>query len=71
MFLLLQLNSSNSNAFKRYVVLHAHDCVPESDVNPLPICQSDGCPTVSLLFLQDLKAILDDSKKTMLLWMLE
>lgn len=65
------LDSSNSNAFKRYVVLHAHECVPESEVNPLPICQSDGCPTVSPLFLQQLKTILNNSKKPVLLWIYE
>jgi hypothetical protein len=45
-FKLYGLDKTNSNAFKRYVVLHSHECVPESEVQD-EICQSDGCPTVS------------------------
>jgi hypothetical protein len=62
------LDSTNSNAFKRFVVLHAHSCVPNGEVDPLPICQSDGCPTVSAAFLTKLAAIIDNSKKPMLLF---
>jgi hypothetical protein len=61
------LDSTNSNAFKRFVVLHAHDCVPSEEVNPLPICQSDGCPTVSPAFLKKLASIIDASPKPILL----
>jgi L,D-transpeptidase catalytic domain len=64
------LDSTNNNAFKRYVVLHAHDCVPENEVWS-DICQSDGCPTVSPGFLQDLKPIINESKKPILLWIYE
>lgn len=62
------LDSSNSNAFKRYVVLHSHECVPDGEIDPLPICRSDGCPTVSENFLKKLAAIIDRSSKPMLLW---
>jgi hypothetical protein len=61
------LDTTNSNAFKRFVVLHAHDCVPDQEVNPLPICQSDGCPTVSTAFLKKLASIIDASPKPILL----
>jgi hypothetical protein len=44
----------DNNAFKRFVVLHSHECVPETEVQD-EICQSDGCPTVSPQFLQQLK----------------
>ncbi len=64
------LDKTNSNAFKRYVVLHAHDCVPETEVKE-EICQSDGCPTVSPGFLQQLKPIIDRSEKPVLLWIYE
>ena len=49
------LDKTNSRAFERFVVLHAHDCVPNSEVFPLPICESLGCPTVSPAFLTILK----------------
>jgi hypothetical protein len=62
------LDATNSNAFKRYVVLHAHSCVPDTEVDPAPICQSDGCPTVSIPFLQKLAAVIDHSKQPLLLY---
>lgn len=65
------LDATNSNAFKRYVVLHAHACVPYNEVAPAPICQSDGCPTVSPEFLLELKRVIVKAKKPMLLWIYE
>jgi hypothetical protein len=62
------LDSTNSNAFKRFVVLHSHSCVPNGEVDPLPICQSDGCPTVSPAFLKKLATIIDSSKQPLLLF---
>lgn len=62
------LDNTNSNAFKRYVVLHSHECVPDEEVHPYPICQSDGCPTVSKLFLQKLAGLIDGSPQPILLW---
>jgi hypothetical protein len=64
------LDKTNSNAFKRFVVLHAHECVPE-DKTEADICQSDGCPTVSPGFLQQLKPLIDKSSKAVLLWIYE
>lgn len=64
------LDKTNDKAFQRFVVLHAHDCVPESEAKD-DICQSDGCPTVSVNFLQYLKPIIGASKKPVLLWIYE
>jgi hypothetical protein len=64
------LDKTNNNAFKRFVVLHSHECVPENEVKG-EICQSDGCPTVSPQFLQQLKAIINGSSKPVLLWIYE
>ncbi len=61
------LDSSNNNAFKRSIVLHAHECIPNTEVYPDPICQSDGCPTVAPQFLQKLSKIIDVSEKPILL----
>ncbi len=61
------LDSSNNKAFERTVVLHAHSCVPDEEVND-EICQSNGCPTVSPAFLQQLKSIINTSGKPVLLW---
>jgi hypothetical protein len=65
------LESTNNNAFNRFVVLHAHACVPEEEVSPLGICTSFGCPTVSPGFLDQLKNILDASPKPVLLWIFQ
>ena len=64
------LDKTNNNAFKRFVVLHSHECVPGSEVQD-EICQSDGCPTVSPQFLQQLKPMIDQSSKPILLWIFE
>lgn len=61
------LDKTNNNAFKRFVVLHSHECVPENEVKD-EICQSDGCPTVAPQFLQQLKSIIGESPKPLLLW---
>jgi len=60
------LDSSNSNAFERFVVLHAHACVPEKEVD-YEICQSDGCPTVSDGFLKTLQPVIDTASQPILL----
>lgn len=64
------LEKTNDQAFKRFVVLHSHNCVPENEVSS-EICQSDGCPTVSPPFLKNLQVILDASSKPILLWIFE
>lgn len=60
------LDSTNNNAFARYVVLHSHACVPGRETEG-EICQSDGCPTVSPGFLSYLENLLSRSDKPVLL----
>lgn len=62
------LDSSNSNAFERYIVLHAYGCVPDTETFPEPICNSLGCPMVSHNFLDTLSTYIDRSDKPVLLW---
>jgi len=62
------LDKTNSKAFDRFVVLHAHECVPNDEIAPLSICLSQGCPTVSPAFLTQLKTCIDQSEKPILLW---
>ena len=68
---LFGLDTTNSNAYSRFVVLHSMQCVPEAAVDPYPICQSDGCPTVSPGFLQELSVIINRSHQPVLLWIYE
>lgn len=69
-FKLYGLDKTNDNAFKRYVVLHSHSCVPEKEVAG-EICQSNGCPMVSPLFLEELTVIIRNSRSPALLWIFE
>lgn len=61
------LDKTNSKAFERFVVLHGHSCVPASEVYPLTICPSLGCPTVAPIFLKKLAGYIDASGKPILL----
>lgn len=65
------LDSSNSNAYSRYIVMHSHKCVPDTDIFPNQICNSQGCTTVSPAFLKELKVMIAKSKKPILLWVLQ
>lgn len=61
------LEASNSQAYKRFVVLHAHDCVPSVEVSD-GICRSDGCPTLNPAYFATIQPYLDRSAKPVLLW---
>jgi len=63
------LDSSNSNAYKRNIVLHAFSSVPDEETYPRPICNSLGCPMVSSNFFYELTQEIDNSPKQMLLYM--
>lgn len=65
---LVGLEKTNNKAFDRFIVLHGHDCVPDSEVFPYSICHSLGCPTVSPAFLTRLQTIIDNADKSILLW---
>ena len=67
-FRLHGLDKSNSNAFSRGVVMHAYDCVPNSEIYPRVLCNSLGCPMVSYNFFDKVAKIIDDSNKPILLW---
>lgn len=62
------LDSTNSNAFNRNIVLHSYNCVPDGETYPYPICNSRGCPMVSPLFLKSLQAVIEKSDEPVLLW---
>ena len=68
-FKLNGLDSTNSNAYVRNIVLHAHECVPGENDPSLTICQSDGCVMVSSPFLQTLAEKIKNARKPVLLWL--
>ncbi len=68
-FKLNGLDKTNDNAFKRFIVLHGYDCVPEKETYPQPICNSLGCPMVSNKFLEQLSKEIATAGKPVVLWM--
>lgn len=61
------LDSSNSKAFDRFVVLHSHACVPAA-AQQQGICRSDGCPTLNPDYFSTLQPYVDAASKPLLLW---
>lgn len=61
------LDTTNSNALERFVVLHGDLCVPEVAQED-DICLSEGCPTVNPLVLKQMEPYLDTNGKPILLW---
>jgi hypothetical protein len=68
---LFGLDSSNSHAINRNIVLHGHDCVPNREPYPEPICNSSGCVMVSPAFLSVIRSLLDTAKRPVLLWVFQ
>jgi len=62
------LDETNSNAYKRAVVIHAYDCVPDKEIYPMVLCNSEGCPMVSYGFFEKISKYINDSDKPILLW---
>jgi hypothetical protein len=61
------LEGSNSNMFRRAVVLHSWAGVPDFPVGWNPV-ESEGCPTVSPAFLETLGAYIEASPEPVLLY---
>jgi hypothetical protein len=57
------LDSSNSKALERAIVLHGHSCIPDKAYDDYPLCFSYGCPMVSTKFLQVLKGYISKQGK--------
>jgi hypothetical protein len=64
------LDTTNSNAFKRIVVLHSFDPVSSAEIYPLhlPMGFSQGCPVTDNETMTYLDEKLKNAKKSVLLW---
>jgi hypothetical protein len=62
------LDNSNSTAYKRGVVIHPYNCVPDKEIYPAVLCNSFGCPMVSNTFFGKLSQIISKADKPILLW---
>lgn len=61
---------TNSNAYKRIVVLHSHSPIPDQNIYPhhLPLGYSLGCPVISDAAMRKTDSLLKESKKAVMLW---
>lgn len=62
------LDSTNSKAYDRAIVLHSDKHVPDKETYPAKIYQSAGCPTVTPSFLPILGSFIKSSQKPILMW---
>ena len=70
-YLLHGLEPSNSNAYKRTIVLHSWELMAEEEVYPNGSPEGWGCPTLSDANMRYLDQKLSVIKKPVLLWMFE
>ena len=67
-FRLYGLDNCNSNAYKRAVVIHGYDCVPDEEIYPRVLCNSLGCVMVSYKFFDNISRLIRKSEKPIVLW---
>ena len=70
-FRLYGLDNCNSNAFKRAVVIHGYDCVPDNEIYPRVLCNSLGCVMVSYKFFEKISKTISKTEKPIVLWVYE
>jgi len=61
------LESTNNNALKRGIVMHAHSQVPYSETGNY-INTSYGCPMMNIKFFKELQITIDSTTKDILFW---
>lgn len=62
------LESGNSNAARRAVVLHSWSVIPDFESFPIPTARSWGCPAISDNFMRRLDQRIKATSKPVLLW---
>ncbi|MDZ4667070.1 MAG: murein L,D-transpeptidase catalytic domain family protein [bacterium] len=68
-YVLHGLESTNSNAIKRYIVFHSWEQVPDEEIYPNGTPEGWGCPTISNNSFEILDPIIKSSNKPVLFWM--
>jgi hypothetical protein len=61
------LDSTNSNAMQRAIVLHSFGCVPDKE-SQTPACLSLGCPMLSANAFKESAKYIDQSKQPIILY---
>ena len=64
------LDKTNSNAFRRLVVLHSHSLIPREEIYPehIPLGYSLGCPVISDYAMKRIDNLIKKKDKPVLLW---
>lgn len=69
-YLLYGMDKTNSNAFKRTIVLHGWDQVTDNEVFPKGTVEGWGCPAVSNNSMREIDSLLRYKKEKTLLWII-
>jgi hypothetical protein len=67
-YFLTGLESTNNNAYKREIVFHSWEKVPEEAIYPNGTPEGWGCPAISNQVMSKVDALLRQQKKHTLLW---
>ena len=67
-YVLHGLESTNSNAFKRFIVFHSWEVVSDKEVYPNGTPEGWGCPTISNNSFKIIDPLLKSSTKPVLMW---
>lgn len=67
-YVLHGLESTNSNAFKRFIVFHSWEVVSDEDIYPNGTPEGWGCPTISNNSFKIIDPLLKSSTKPVLMW---
>jgi hypothetical protein len=67
-YVLHGMESTNSNALKRLIVMHGWGDVPDQEVYPSGTPEGWGCPAFSNAGMQTIDTVLQKIKKPVLLW---
>lgn len=64
------LEKTNSNAYKRIIVLHSYEPIPDKEIYPvyLPLGISQGCPVISDETMRQVDKMQKSATKPTLLW---
>ena len=67
-YTLYGLDSTNSNAFKRLIILHSWELVPDEEIYPDGTPEGWGCPAISNKNFMIIDSMLKNSPKPVLMW---
>lgn len=68
-YLMHGLESTNSNALKRFIVFHSWNMMSDDEVFPEGSPEGWGCPTISNNSMLEIDPIIQKSEKPVLMWM--